>query len=69
MSGIREGGSKFSVKIFLSLRQKKIRREKKFVGEAFSVSLISDIEKLFCLRGLYQDFFRNFFVSHYQKTS
>ena len=69
MSGIREGGSKFSVKIFLSLRQKKVRREKKFVGEAFSVSLISDIEKLFCLRGLYQDFFRNFFVSHYQKTS
>ena len=69
MSGIREGGSKFSVTIFLSLRQKKVRREKKFVGEAFSVSLISDIEKLFCLRGLYQDFFRNFFVSHYQKTS
>ena len=47
MSGIRERGSKFSVKKFLSLRQKKVRREKNFVGEAFSVSLISDIEKFF----------------------
>ena len=47
MSGIREGGSKFSVKIFLSLRQKKFRSEKNFVGEPFSVSLISDVEKIF----------------------
>ena len=47
MSGIRERASKFSVKNFLSLRQKKVRSEKKFVGEAFSVSIISDIEKIF----------------------
>ena len=65
----KRGGIKIFRQTFFVSAPKKIRREKKFVGEAFSVSLICDIEKLFCLRGLYQDFFRNFFVSHYQKTS
>ena len=67
MSGIRERASNFSVKNFLSLRQKKVRSEKNFVGEAISVSIISDIEKIFCLRGLYQEFSSKVFLTRSTK--
>ena len=51
------GVSRFSVKNFLSHSSKKI------VGERFSVSLISGIEKFYASEG-YVTIFRRFFLSH-----
>ena len=41
---------------------------KSFVGEPFSVSIFSGIEKFYA-QSLYHDFLSKFFVSEYQKTS
>ena len=41
---------------------------KTFVGEPFSVSLISSIENIFALEGYVKMFRRNFFVSQNRKT-
>ena len=41
---------------------------KKFVGEPFSVSLISGIEKIYASDGYVTIFRRIFFVSEYRKT-
>ena len=42
---------------------------KKFVGEPFSVSLISGIEKLYASEGYVTIFRRKFFVSQYRNIS
>ena len=62
MSGIREGGQNFPSKSFVSV-------PKISVGEAFSVSLISDIEKFYASEGYVTIFCRTFFVSQHRKLS
>ena len=40
-----------------------------FLGEPFSVSLISGIEKFYAQEGYITIFYRKFFVSQYRKNS
>ena len=57
----REGGvSRFPSKIFCLTVPKN-------VGEPFSLSLLSGIEKVWIRDGEYQDFLRKFFVSQCRK--
>ena len=57
------GVARFSVDYFMS------HSTETFVGEPFSVSIISDIEKFYAQERYITIFCRNFFVSKYRKIS